>query len=188
MKISVESILGSARRINNQKNVDERSSQNRNKEVKTDSVAIEKKVLSRLDSIQNKLKDTQTSLTRNQTISDGMNQLHEDLAKGAPQQQNILNNVRFEGNAVLREFVGEQVSGGILDAKNEQLEKLMREDVTTISRLQIEAENILASEMIDGAAAQKQMESIQAVMPENPRSAMGAFHSLDADAVMRLIR
>jgi len=188
MKISVESILGSAQRINNQKNVDERSSQNRNKEVKTDSVAIEKKVMSRLDSIQNKLKDTQTSLTRNQTIHDGMNQLREDLAKGAPRQQDILSSVRFEGNAVLREFVGEQVSGGILDAKTEQLDGLMRENINAISRLQIEAENILASDMIDGAAAQKQMESIQAVMPENPRSAMGAFHNLDADAVMRLIR
>src|SRR6056297_2671982 len=117
MKISVESILGSAQRINNQKNVDERSSQNRNKEVKTDSVAIEKKVLSRLDSIQNKLKDTQTSHTRNQIVHDGMNQLREDMAKGAPRQQDILSSVRFEGNAVLREFVGEQVSGGILDAK-----------------------------------------------------------------------
>jgi len=188
MKISVENLLGSAQRINSQKNVDERSSQNRNREIKTDSVAIEKKVLSHLDTIQNRLKETQTSLTRNQTIMDGMQQLRDDMSKGGLNQQSILNNVRYEGNAVLREFMGEQVTGEILDTRQDQLQSLIREDINTISRLQIETENILASDIIEGAQARAQVENIQTQMPKNPASAMGAFNRLDADAVMRLVK
>ena len=149
MKISIDSVLGSARRINSQRNIDGETKDKKKREVSTDSVEIENRVLSRLKTIQMELKDIQSSLTRNQIIHEGINSLRKDLAKGSGERDKIMDEVRFDNKKVLHEFVGESITEEILNNKQERIDNLIRDDISTLRRLQVEVENILASNLTD---------------------------------------
>ena len=72
MKVSIDNILGTARKINNQRQLEEENLGKRKKEVKSDSVSISTKVNSRLDGIEREFREIQSSLTRNQIVRDGL--------------------------------------------------------------------------------------------------------------------
>jgi hypothetical protein len=189
MKISVEGILGSARNIKGQRLPDEEAPDRKKQgEVRTDSLDIENRIGSRLDLIQRELKELQSSLTRNQIIHDGLLRLREDIGKGGAGAAAILDEVTFEGRQVLRGFTGETVTGESVHAKLGQVENLMESDITRLTRLQIEAENILASSLAGTARAEGIIENIEGVFAKSGVEAAGRFSNLRADAVMRLIR
>ena len=66
MKVSIDSILGSARRINSQRQLEEERFNKQKKEVKSDTLSLSSKVNTRLDSIEREFRDIQSSLTKNQ--------------------------------------------------------------------------------------------------------------------------
>ena len=96
MKISIDGILGSAKRINSQRSPDEESRDRKKKEVSADSIEIRNRVLSRLETIQKEFKEIQSSLTVNQIINEGIKRLRDDLAKGSEHKDAIMDEEEAE--------------------------------------------------------------------------------------------
>ncbi len=188
MKVSIDGILGSARKLNTQKRTEDDSSEKKKAPVAADRVSIGSKVASRLDSIQRELREVQTSLTRNQIIDDGIRQLREDLSRGSQNSARIFDEVRFGPAKVLHDFVGDSVTSDILDAKQERLRSLVDGDIGRLRRLQVESENILASDMAQPAAVDSILRNIDSVFTEQGAQALERSSRLNADAVMRLIK
>ena len=188
MKVSIESLLGSARRIAGQREPREEGQDSRKKEVRSDTVSIEGRINTRISTIQSELKDIQSSLTRNQVIHDGMRQLGDDLALGGQNLGDILDSVRFEGQTVLRSFIGDHISSDVLESGQERIERQMGDDVSRLRRLQVEAENMMAAgtrpdDRIDGI-----MGSIERSLSRGEGAALRNLTSLNPDTVRRLVR
>lgn len=188
MKISIDGILGSAKRINSQRSPDQESKDKKKKEVSADSIEIRNKVLSRLETIQKEFKEIQSSLTMNQIINDGMKKLRDDLAKGSEHKDTIMDEVRFDNKKVLHAFIGDNVTGEILSTKQERLDKLIKDDISRLRRLQIEVENILASNLTDSDRVEDIMKNIESYFSREGISSLDTISRLRADSVMRLIR
>lgn len=188
MKVSIDGILGSAVQIKNQRQVDEDSLGKRKKEVRTDSVEIETRVNSRLDLIQKELKEIQTSLTKNQIIKDGIGQLRDDMGRGGENRARIMEDVRYDDRKVLHEFMGDTVSGKILGAKEERVNGLILQDVSNVKRLQVEVENIMASDLAGPGTTDGIIKNIESAFAKTNLKSLESISSLRADAVMRLIK
>ena len=188
MKVSIESILGSARRIAGQREPREESRDSGKNEVRSDTVSIEGRINTRISTIQSELKDIQSSLTRNQVINDGILQLRDDTARGGQNLGDILDNVRFEGQTVLRSFVGDRISTDVLDSGQERIERRMGDDVTKLRRLQVEAENMMASGTGVGDRIDGIMGSIESSLAGRDGAALRNLTSLNPDTVRRLVR
>jgi len=189
MKVSIDGILGSARKINSQRQTDEESGSKKKKgEVRADSVEIENRISSRLDGIQKELKDVQSSLTRNQIIRDGLGRLDEDMAKGGRNSAEILGEVKFEGGKVLHDFVGEGLSQGVLKTKMDQVNNLITGDINKLTRMQIETENILASNLAGTDRFEAVLKNIENAFEKSGGGTINSISRLRADSVMRLIR
>ena len=104
MKISIDGILGTATKDQQPEGAGGKQSNKKKSDVKTDSVSIGSRINTRLDAMETEFRDVQSSLTRNQIIRDGIEQLRADFQKGGQEQQNILNSVTFEGKKVLARF------------------------------------------------------------------------------------
>ena len=148
MKISIDSILGSARKINNQKEHEEKNLDTKKSDAKTDSVSIGNRLTVRLDAIESEFREIQSSLTRNQIIRDGIEQLRNDLQNNGKNQQNILKSVTFEGKEVLRAFIGDPVTGLNLTAQQEKNSGLINDEINRLKKLQVELDNIMASDLV----------------------------------------
>ncbi|HSV97532.1 MAG TPA: hypothetical protein VLM75_11450 [Spirochaetota bacterium] len=189
MKVSIDAILGSARKISNQRQVEEESADGKRKDgLRTDRVEIENRVASRIDNIQKELREIQTSLTRSQIVRDGILQLQNDMAKGGFGAAAIFENVRFEGAPVLREFVGSADSPSVLSARRESIAGLIAGDVAKLTRLQIEVENIAASNVIGGEKIGALVGSIEGALSGKDAASLGSISSLKEEAVTRLVR
>lgn len=188
MKISIDGILGTAQKINSQKELEANNPNKKKSDIKTDSVSIGNRINTRLDAMETEFREIQSSLTRNQIIRDGIDQLKTDLQKGAPQQQNILNNVTFEGNRVLRGFVGESVTEQQLASKLDTNGKLINEDVNRLKKLQVELDNITASDLVGQDRLNSIMANINSIFPRSGVANIDTISTLRPDAVMRLIK
>jgi len=188
MKVSIESILGSARKIAGQRREDEHGREGRGGEVRSDSVSIENRINSRLGTIQGELRDIQHSLTRNQIISDGIGRLGDDMTRGGTGAEKILDETRFEGNTVLRAFVGDRPDSQALTAARDRVERLMGDDITRLRKLQVEAENLLAAGGRGESAIDDLMGGIERSLAKADTGALARVSSLNADTVRRLVR
>ncbi len=188
MKVSIESILGSARRIAGQRREDEQGREGRGGEVRTDSVSIENRIHGRLLTIQGELRDIQHSLTRNQIVSDGIGRLGDDMARGGGETGRILDETRFEGNPVLRAFVGDRPDTETLSAARERVGRLIGDDINRLRRLQVEAENLLAAGGRGGEAIDRLMGGIESSLSRADTGSIARISSLNADSVRRLVR
>jgi hypothetical protein len=188
MKISIDGILGSAKRINSQRSPDEESRDRKKKEVSADSIEIRNRVLSRLDTIQKEFKEIQSSLTVNQIINEGMKRLRDDLAKGSEHKDTIMDEVRFDNKKVLHAFIGENVTGEILNTKQERIDTLIDDDITRLRILQVEVENILASNLTDSDRVEDIMKKIESYFSREGIASLENISRLRADSVMRLIK
>ena len=187
MKISINSILGSARRINSQRESEEQTPGESRKEIRTDSINIESRINTRISSIQNELREIQSSLTRNQIINDGIKRLADDLSKGGMNKSRILDDARYENRAVLREYIGEDISTDILNERQNRINELINDDIVQLRRLEVEAENILASDIIKTDSIQDIMQSIGSSIVKGA-DLIDNISNLKADAVRRLIK
>lgn len=189
MKVSIDGLLGSAKNIKNQRQVEEESPERRQRgDVKVDSVKIENRVDTRLDSIQKELREIQTSLTRNQIIREGMGRLADDLGKGGQNISLIMDEVTFEGSRVLYDYTGDSVTPSILRAKEERIDTMITDDVNRLTRLQIEVENIMASSMASVDKVSTVMKNVESAFSRTTAGNLNSISNLRPDAVMRLIK
>jgi hypothetical protein len=188
MKVSIDGILGSAKRITSERQIDgEESGQKKRGELRSDSVEIGNRVNSRLDSIQLELKDLQSALTKSQVLRNGIELLEKDMANGERSARGILNSVTYEGKTILKDFLDEEPTQAFLQLKREQVQTNIREEVSKITRLQIEVENIVASNLADGSRADDALRSVSSAL-DKTGGEVRAHSNLNADVVMRLIR
>ncbi len=188
MKISIDGILGTAQKINSQKELEENNPNKRQSDVKTDSVSIGSRINTRLDAMETEFREVQSSLTRNQIVRDGIDQLRTDLQKGAPDQQAILNSVTFEGSRVLRSFVGEAITEQLLNSKMETNTQLINDDVTRLKRLQVELDNITASDLVGQDRLKNIVSNVDSIFARTGAASLENISTLRPDAVMRLIK
>ncbi len=189
MKVSIEGILVSAKKINADRQIGEEGlNRRRGADVKTDSVEIENRLGYRLDLIQRELKDIQTSLTKNQVVRDGVDRLMSDFADGGRNTAAILEEAQFEGKKALRDFVGSGVTPEVLTAKMERINALIAQDVTKLTRLQVEVENILASNLASSDRVGSVMRSIESALEKTDAPALYSLSRLSSDTVIRLIK
>ncbi|MDY6935305.1 MAG: hypothetical protein SVZ03_13915 [Spirochaetota bacterium] len=187
MKVSVDGIISTAKRMNSKIQTDEQSVGKKGKELKSDSIEIRKKINSRLILMQDELKAIQSSLTRNQIIKDGIFQLKEDRAEGFDNQNGILNGVRFEDEKVLYKFVEDSDLEGDLNLKINEIDDLIDLDISKLKRLQIEVENILASNLAD-SEVEAIRRNIETALSEIDYSSISSISNLSGDTVMSLIK
>ena len=189
MKVSIDAILGSARKISNQRQVEEEAPDGRRGDgLRTDRIEIENRVASRIDNIQKELREIQTTLTRNQIIRDGLEQLRADYGKGGQNQQQIMDTVTFEGNRVLRSFVGEGVTEEVLNVRNTKISEMISSDVDKLKRLQIELDNIMASNLAVTDKTENIVSGIDRAFAEVGPAGIESVSRIRPDAVMRLIK
>lgn len=188
MKVSIDGILGSANRIKGQRQLEEENLDSRKNQVRADSVSISSRISSRIDTIEAELREIQSSLTRNQIIRDGIGQLQNDLARGGVNQQSILNDVQFEGDRVLRHFVGDSITESLLTNKAATNRDMISTDVDRLKRLQIELDNMGASNLAGSDRVQTLMQNMESVFSNAGIVNLEGISSLRPDAVMRLIR
>lgn len=188
MKVSIDSILGSAKKINNRKQFDEESLNRKKKDIKTDSVSISGKVNTRLKSIESEFREIQSSLTKNQIINHGIKELVEDSASGGKNRENILNDVSFEGKNVLKQFVGESFDPEQLGAKSDTVNNMIETDISRLKKLQVEVDNILASDLAGGGKAEEIQGNIDSLYAAADSGKLENITNLKVDSVMRLIK
>lgn len=186
MKITADGILGSAQKISNQKKNENESLSRGVKEFKTDSVSIGKIVNSRVESIENEIRDLQTSLAKNQSVNNGIDQLEKAVNSGA-KIENVLVNSTFNGKQVLRDFMGSEITPEIIKARKEEIQALVKEDVNGLTRLQVELDNLIASDLTGGKKVESLMADLNDFFKGNSANP-DAISSLNADKVMKLIR
>ena len=188
MKISIDSILGSARKINNQRQIEEDGLSNRKKEIKSDSVSISRKVDTRLDKIETEFRDIQSSLTKNQILKNGMDELLTDLAKGGRNRDKIMDQVTFEGDKVLKSAMGGNVTAPEVEKKSQEIVKSMDRDVTKLKKLQVEVDNIMASNLAGQDKVENIMTNIDSFLGKAGAGKLENLTSLNVDSVMKLIK
>jgi hypothetical protein len=187
MKISIDGILGSAGRLKNQIKLEDDTSGGKKKNI-GDTVEIRNRIDVRLDQIQRELKDIQSSITKNQTIKEGINRLSEDMKSGSQNTAQILGEVMYEKKAVLRDFTGENINRTVLDSKMERVDKMIMEDVSKLTRLSVEVENIMASNITGPERADDLLKNVESNLSKVDMKSIAKMSRLNADAVMRLIR
>ncbi len=186
MKVSIEGILGSARKINSQRQLDDGGSDKKKKEIRGDSISIGSKINSRLDSIETEYRDLQSSLTKNQIIKDGLDQLETDFRKGGAGSQTIFEEFKFQGEPALRQFVGDTVTEPVIKARGEAVGGLIEKDISTLKRLQVEFDNIVASNLVNGDKLDAITANVDTIFkgPGNLES----MNRLNPDSFMRIIK
>jgi hypothetical protein len=185
MKVSIDGIVGSAQRINNQRLVEDEGQKKR--EVRSDSVSINSRINSRLDTIETELRDIQTSLTKNQTVRDGVNQLIADQRNGGARQEQILSDVTFNSAPALREFIGGSLNADGFGEKLRQITEAINLDTGKLKRLQVEVDNITASNLA-GQKTGSLMDSINGSLLKADSINPALISQLNPDSVMKLIK
>ncbi|MBP7901218.1 MAG: hypothetical protein KA015_00215 [Spirochaetes bacterium] len=189
MNINVDNIIGSAAKINNKRNSDKSASRDENNKS-IDSVEIGKKVNTRLDSIDSDLKNIQSSLSKNQTIRESLNLLFEEISMGGSKSEIIIKEAKYADEAVLSDlFKDREINESNVRSLIDMTEKNITSDVSKLTKLQIETENIFASNMAGGDQIEKVIKSTETVFLSGGHvSAGNRLSVLNADLVMRLIR
>ena len=187
MKISIDNILGSARKIKSQRHLDDDSSKKK-KELKIDSVSINNKIASRIDKIDNEIKDIQVSITKNQIINNGIIQLQNDHPGTEETQQNIMKNVLFQDEKVLSDFIGSVVTVDVLKNKKSEIDDLISKDVSNLKKLQIELDNIMSLNLGKNEKLENIMSNIDSLFAEKLGENVNNISRLRPDTVMRLLK
>lgn len=188
MKISVEGILGSARRINQEREQGGEGLRKSGGQEKADSVSINNRINNRLDSIDREFQQIQSSLTKNQIIRVGLDQLMSEINSGGKNQAQVLNSVTFEGEQVLRNFVGEQVTPETIDSSMQKNAAMINSDIDSMKRLYVELENIVASNLVGEDKLQNIVNNMGGLFERVQSENIETISSLKPDSVMRLIR
>lgn len=187
MKVSIDNILGSARKIKSQTQLDEDKGKKK-KDLKIDTVSINNKIASRIDKIDSEIKEIQVSITKNQIINDGIAQLQNNLSGQKETQENILENVRFQGKKVLSDFVGTDINAELLKDKKSEIDGLISRDVANLKKLQVELDNMMALNLGKNEKLENIISNIDSLFEEKLGENVNKISTLRADSVMRLLK
>ncbi|MCU0849289.1 MAG: hypothetical protein MUD12_15510 [Spirochaetes bacterium] len=187
MKVSIDGILGSARRLSGQKQVDDDVTDKKKEEIKGDSLTLGGRINSRLDSIDREFREIQSSLTKNQIIKSGIEQLLDSSASSNDRQK-ILDNARFEGKPVLQEFVGSESSGDGLKKLLGKSAGLVDTDIERLKKLNVELDNIAASNLAGPDRTAGIASGIESLISSIGQPGIESISKLRPDTVMRLIK
>ncbi|MCL1865560.1 MAG: hypothetical protein FWF73_07095 [Spirochaetes bacterium] len=190
MKITADSILGSAQNINNKKKSDEKELKQDSVNSKNDSISIKNAINSRIETIEKEVKEIQTSLTKNQMISRGLDRL---LSVSNPAAlDTIMNETLFNNNRILKDFVGPQLTADAFKLKKNEIDVLISSNLTSLTKIQVEMDNIAASNVIsNNIISNKKIESLMVGINDtlkNTNLGIENISNLDAEKVMRLIK
>ena len=186
MKITADGILGSAQKMNNQKKIDDSDLKQDRKNLKTDSVSIGKLVNSRIESMENEIKDIQTSLTKNQILSNGLDQLASALDSGR-NVNDVLSKTSFEGKTILKDLVGHEVTTEAVKNRKTEIKSLLNNDINSLTKVQVELDNIIASGIAGGKKVESLMANLNDIFKGNS-SNLDSITNLDADKVRKLVK
>ena len=185
MKVSIDGILGSAQKLNNQRTQDDQSKSSKKGAEKTDSIDITKRIDRRLDNIETDFKASQTSLTKNQTIKEGLQQMLQN-ADNEPKMKEIYDKTTFEGKAALKEAVKEPLNIDNLKDATNLIDRQINTDITQIKKLQVELDNIQAANLVDAKKVEDAMKNVDEIFGEINN--ISSISTLRPDAVMKLIK
>lgn len=190
MNISIDSILGSAKKINNQRNSDNIEKRQKATSSAADKIEISTKVNSRLDSIGQDLKKVQHSLTRNQIIQNGLEQAEKEIQNGSQNLSGLYNDVTYNDQKILLEFLDgkDTIDLAMLNNKKQENEKMLKEDINSLTRLQVETENILASNLGSSDKFESTLKKLENSFQESNANSVNNISNLNADVVMKLIK
>ncbi len=186
MKVSVDGIISTARRMKGQNQIEDEPFKKRKDQIGSDSVEITKRINSRLLSIQKELNTIQSKLTKDQIIKEGINQIAEDMINGGEKQDSILNELKFGDERVLADFIGKEINEETLNISFNRINKLIEEDTSSLKKLQIEVENILASNLA-GEGVQEIIKDIETIISETDTDSLRNISDLNPKMVMNLI-
>lgn len=187
MKVTVDGILGSAQKINNKKKTDETELKQDKKEIKPDSVNISRIINSRIESIEKEVKEIQTSLTKNQIIREGIDRI---ISASTPDAVNkIMDETTFNNSRILRDFIGSgaSLSPELLASKKNEVKSLIANDMTSLTKIQVEMDNIIASDITGTKKVENILAGVNDTFKKTP-SELENISNLDADKVRKLIR
>lgn len=186
MKITVDNLLGNAKRISSQRD-SVGATKEKDVTVRSDRADIAYKVNARLESVSGEMRSLQSSLSEHQLVKDGIDQVLSETEKGNNVKQ-ILDAVKYEGRKVLLEYLGgtgDNLTMQLLTAKNREVESRISHDTQKLMKLQVESENILASSLSDkGNTAE--MNDINKMISESRNSS--SISHLNPEVVLRLIK
>ena len=188
MKVTIDGIIGSARKINNQRQLEEENLNKKKNEVKTDSISISRKVNSRLEKIESELREIQSTVTKNQVAGFGVNMLKEDLASGGRNSQNIIKEVKYDGDNLLKGMVGENYTNTELDALYGNINKKIDSEVTRLKHLEVEVDNIMASNLAGTDRLDNIKTNMDSIFAGAEKGNLENLSDLKVDSVMRLIK
>lgn len=188
MKVTADALIGSADRMRNQRQREENAPAGGKGAILTDSVTISGRLSSRLDTMEGEFREIQSSLTQNQIIRDGLDRLRQDLTGGGSGQQQILEEVNFNGQPVLRQFVGGANIGAAMETLMARNTEALAGDMERLRRLQVELDNIVASDLVGEDRAGAMIQDVEASLAKAGQAGMEAISAVQPDAVMRLIR
>ncbi|MCU0821981.1 MAG: hypothetical protein MUC95_05845 [Spirochaetes bacterium] len=186
MKVSIDGILNSARRMKGQNHIEEDSFHKKKEKIEKDSIEISQKINSRLLSIQKELNNVQSSLTRNQIIKEGIDLLISDIDRGSQRTDLILNELKFENEKILSNFVGVNPGREDLAVKRNIINNYIDRDASSLKKLQIEVENIQASNLA-GSGSQNVIRDIETVLSKAGAVKIKDISELKPETVMNLI-
>ncbi|PKL16848.1 MAG: hypothetical protein CVV49_14075 [Spirochaetae bacterium HGW-Spirochaetae-5] len=185
MKVTADGILGSAQKINNKKKTEETEVKLDTKSPKSDSINISKVINSRIEALGKEVRDIQISLTKNQVIRDGIDQLLS--APSADAAETILNETTFNNSKILKDFVGTTFTPQEVESKKIDVKALISNDINSLTRIQVEMDNIIASDLTGSRKAESLMAGVSETLKKAP-SGLENISNLDAEKVMKLIR
>ncbi len=184
MKITADGILGSAQKISNKRKIDEGNKGDK-KDLKTDSLSLGKALNSRIETIEREIKDIQTSLTKNQIIREGLDNI---LKNSNPENVNkTLEASTFEGKKILKDFIGTDMTPAVLENKKSDINKLINSDISSLTKVQVEVDNIVASNLTGSRKVENLMANVNDIFKNAPAN-LDSISNLDADKVMKLVR
>ena len=182
MKITADGLLGSAQNINNKKKSDEKELKQDSVNLKNDSINIKNVINSRIEAIEKEVKDIQTSLTKNQIISRGLDRLIS--APNPNMLDAIMNETLFNNSRILKDFVG---TSNDFKMKKSEIDSLISNNLSSLTKIQVEMDNIAASDVIGNKKIENLMAGINDTFKKTP-SGIENISNLDAEKVMRLIK
>jgi len=183
---SVDKLIGSVQNLNNKRSIEGKLN-NKNKDSSVDSVTISSRVNKRLEDIENTFKEIQSSLTKNQMIYNGVEQLQNGVSENANLDE-IYSSVKFNGENVLENFVGKDLNGDLLMEKQKDVGALVNEDIMDIKKLQVELNNITASNLGTDNRADSIINNVDKYFGDLKNSDLLNVSQLSAESVMKLIR
>ncbi len=182
MNISADGILGTAQKIN-QKRLSAKTEQKSPAENRqNDTVQISTRLSGRLNNLQQDLTSTQDSLSKNQVIRNGLERLLEDVRTNGNNRDRIIAEVQYNNQPVLADFLNnQQITEEYLTTRMNDNRQMINEDINRLSRLQVETENIFASNLVPNSADLSQNIA-------GSRQSAESISQLNADVVMRLTK